>query len=92
MGLTPVASKTWNHVVLVHDEGEARVYLNGIEELAVNLKSEPEGEASRYFVLSGEPNGAFNFEGKIDEVAVYDRVLTAETVQAHFRAAETASP
>ena len=92
MGLTPVASKTWNHVVLVHDEGEARVYLNGVEELAVNLKSEPEGEASRYFVLSGEPNGAFNFEGKIDEVAVYDRVLTAETVQAHFRAAETGSP
>ena len=76
-GKTEIAPKTWHHVVLSGD----RVYLDGASE--IEGKSEPGGP----LFLGGRADGAANFEGRIDEAAIYDRVLTAEEIAAHFKAA-----
>ena len=38
--------------------------------------------------IGGRNNGESGFEGKIDEVAVYDRALAADEIAEHFRAAQ----
>jgi hypothetical protein len=77
-GKTEVAPRTWRHVVVTPD----RVFLDG----RVEIEGKAAGEAGALF-LGGRADGAANFEGRIDEAAVYDRSLTAEEVEAHFKAA-----
>ena len=37
--------------------------------------------------LGGRSDNLFNFEGKIDEAAVYDHALTAQEATGHYTAA-----
>jgi hypothetical protein len=76
-GKTEIAPKTWHHVVLSGD----RVYLDGALEI------ESKAETAGPLFLGGRADGTANFEGRIDEAAVYDRVLTPEEIAAHFKAA-----
>ncbi|NUQ62543.1 MAG: hypothetical protein HUU20_08645 [Pirellulales bacterium] len=87
-GNTEIAMRTWNHVVLVREGNSIKVYLNG--------KPTPEiaGEAALgypdatvQFFVGGRSDNLFNFEGKIDEAAVYDRALTPEEIAEHYAAA-----
>jgi len=87
-GSTPIALKTWHHVVLVRDGRRATVFLDGrpepevAGEVAVSL---PAGCGDVF--VGGRCDGFANFEGKIDEVAVYGRALSASEVAQHCRAA-----
>ena len=88
-GRTEIAPKSWNYVVLVRDGEEVAVYLNG------NTTPEISGRAAvglpsgvgRLFI-GGRSDHYANFEGKIAEVAVYDRALTAEEIARHYAAAK----
>jgi len=87
-GTTEIPVKTWNHVVIVRDGKRVTVYLNG------QSKPEISGEAEIGFasgvkqVFVGGRNDNFaNFEGKIDEIAVYGRALSAKEAAGHYRAA-----
>jgi hypothetical protein len=82
-GRTAAPSRTWAHAVLVRDGGRVKVYLNGREEIDAELPAagKPDG-----VVIGGRPDKRFGFEGRLAEVAVYDRPLTADEVAAHFRA------
>ncbi|NQT50397.1 LamG domain-containing protein, partial [bacterium] len=89
-GSTAIALRTWNHVVLVREGKRVAVYLNGnptpeiVSEAAVSLPPD-----AREVFLGGRCDNLCNFEGKIDEVAVYPRALTPEEVAKHFAAAGT---
>lgn len=87
VGRTELALKTWHHAVLTRDDDRVNVFLNG------NPQPEISGEAARGYAdgvvemfLGGRSDNLYNLEGKLDEVAVYDRVLTAAEVTAHFAA------
>ncbi len=82
---TLVAFRTWTHVAFTRDKNRVRVYLNGQLELDTKLPREVKPDR---IIVGGRPDKAFGFEGRIAEVAVYDRVLTAEEVVAHTRAVE----
>ncbi len=87
-GRSPLAVKTWNHVALVCDGISLTVYLNGRHEpeLAVPLTAAlPDAEAE--LILGNSGDGQQPFEGKIDELAVYDRALPAEEIARHYQAA-----
>lgn len=75
-GKTELPRWTWQHVVLVREVDMARVYLNGVLEL--------EMKASRVSVPSvffgGRSDNENNWEGRLDEIAVYERALSAEEV------------
>ncbi len=88
VGSTEIAPKTWHHVVLIRDGEEVAVHLNG--------NTEPELSGSVTFTLpqacndlfvGGRGDNLFNFQGKICEAAVYDRVLSAEEISTHYNAA-----
>jgi len=89
-GTTEINVRTWNHIVLVRDGRRVRVYLNGNvrPEIAGELEVTAPATAAHFF-LGGRNDNVANFEGKLDEVAVYGRALTDEEVSAHYRVGVT---
>lgn len=92
MSESAVAAKTWNHLVLVRDGSRVKVFLNG------ESRPEIDGVASVTMhgggldyvddiFIGGRSDNFANFEGKLDEVAVYDRALTPEEIATHYRVA-----
>ena len=86
-GLAQVAPKSWHHVVMVREGERIRVYLNG------NPKPDIDGKLARsypkshpQFFLGGRNDNFANLQGRLDEVALYDRALTPEEISAHYRA------
>ena len=86
-GTTELGLKSWRHVVLVRDGRKVTVYLNGCTRPEIEGEvevAEPDGP-ERWFIGGRNDNFA-NFAGKINEVAVYDRVLAPEEVARHYAA------
>ena len=86
-GLAQVAPKSWHHVVMVREGERIRVYLNG------NPKPDIDGKFARsypkshpQFFLGGRNDNFANLQGRLDEVALYDRALTPEEISVHYRA------
>src|SRR6185436_16343577 len=50
----------------------------------------PAGENSVF--VGGRNDGLFNFEGNLDEVALYPRALTATEIAAHYHASALTPP
>lgn len=89
-GKTPIAPKTWNHLVFVREGGRVAAYLNGREEHELLGDSDSTAAAGLEALFVGGGQVRENsFEGKIDEIAVYDRGLTREEIAEHYRAAGT---
>ncbi len=88
VGKTEIKLRTWYHVVLVRQGAKIAVYLNGgaVPEIAGDAAAAPGAKSSTVF-LGGRSDGFANFEGKIDEVAVFDRALSAKEIAAHCAAA-----
>lgn len=90
-GKSEIPIKTWNQFVLVRDGDRVAIYLNGNPrpELTVEEKSGPGGSGPIPLIIGGRADRESSFEGKIDEVSVYDRALGPDDVAAHYRAATT---
>jgi hypothetical protein len=86
-GTNPVTTKRWNHVVLVREANRVRVYLNGVTAPELDVKAARDlGRDSLY--LAGSWDGKDSFEGRLDEVAVFDRKLKSDEIRQHYAAAE----
>jgi hypothetical protein len=87
-GSTVIQRWTWNHVVLVRDGDQVSVYLNSNPKPEINGKAKsPIPATVGQFFIGGRCDGDSNFEGRIDETAIYDRALTADEVAELYRAA-----
>ncbi len=82
-GRTELQRWTWNHVLLVRDESAIRVYLNGnpAAELESPVAGTPPQWADELF-FGGSSGGEFNWEGKLDEIAVFPRALEVSELAA----------
>lgn len=79
-----VAGQTY-HVVATFDGTTRRLYLNGSEVASGPLSGGPSSSASNVYV--GSWGGASEFlAGTVDEPAVYNTVLSAARVLAHYNA------
>lgn len=86
-GNTPLALRTWHHVVFVRQGDRVAVYLGGRKEPEIAGVA-PVGFSGQAELHFGNRNDGFSgLEGKIAEVAVYDRALRPEDVAAHYAAA-----
>ena len=73
----------WYHVAVVFDaSNDATFYVNG-EQLAV-IEGESPPDASNSSAYIGGLSRSESFHGSVDEVAIYDRPLTAETIKSHY--------
>ncbi|MDH3582706.1 MAG: HEAT repeat domain-containing protein, partial [Phycisphaerae bacterium] len=85
-GRAKVESESWHHVAMVRDDERVRVYLNG------NPKPEIDGKLPRtypdghpQFFFGGRNDNFANLQGRLDEVALYDRAISPEEIGAHYR-------
>ena len=83
VGRTEIARWTWNHVVFVRDGQAVRVHLNGDSQPEIEAKS-PAGFPAAFDQLffGGRCDNNSNWEGRLDEIAVFDRPLSAEEIAA----------
>ena len=86
-GKTPIKAKHWYHVVLVREAKRVSVFLNGVPTPELDVET-PARQGKSHLVLAGTIGGEGNFEGRLDEVAVFERRLTRAEIREHFRAAE----
>ena len=84
LGKTAIPPRTWNHVVLVRAGRKVAAYLNGKPDISGEAGITLPGGVKDLFV-GGRADNMFNFEGKIDEVAVYARALSAAEVARHYK-------
>lgn len=77
IGKTELKRWTWNHVTLVRNGRNLQVYLNGkpTPEIDVTLDSTHQTVMPDFF-FGGRCDNNSNWEGRLDEIAVFDKPLT----------------
>lgn len=82
-GRTEIARWTWYHVVFVRDGERARIHLNGASQPEIETTSPVDFPAGfDQLFLGGRCDNQSNWEGRLDEIAVFDRALSAEEIPA----------
>ncbi|HKZ14413.1 MAG TPA: LamG domain-containing protein [Solirubrobacterales bacterium] len=76
----PLDAHAWSHVALTFDGDRTRLYVDG--ELVDNGAAEPIPVTEGDLEIGGSTSTGDWFDGKIDEVRVYDRALSKAEVQA----------
>ena len=76
VGRSEIARWTWNHVVLTQSDSEVRIYLNGQAEPEIVTTIEQSASNVLPWFFGGRSDNDSNWEGRLDEIAVFDRVLT----------------
>jgi hypothetical protein len=80
----PVSAGTWTHVVGVYDGAAVRLYVNGVEVASQpSIFELPGSWAWRW--IGSTAGGWLEWDGLLDEVAVYDGALTPDDVARHYR-------
>jgi len=74
----------WNHVAGVYDGGVARLYVNGSLVARTTVSGSVANSADAR--IGSDQSGNGTVVGRIDEAALYSRVLTGEEVLDHYRA------
>lgn len=83
-GQTPIPRWQWHHVALVRDADQIRVHLDGRLEIETRLDAGPATEVPAGLdqaFFGGRSDGAAGWEGRLDEIAVFDRALAPEQIR-----------
>ena len=89
-GGAPVTG-TWHHLVVAYDGTNATLYVNG-KSAATGTPTSYVPGASGGFAIGGRADSSFYWNGSADEVAIYNKALTAADVTAHYANATSAAP
>ncbi len=79
-GKSVIPRWTWNHVALVRKGQHVTVYLNGKKEIDTDLPADFPAKFEQIFI-GGRCDNQDNWEGRLDEVSIYKRALTAAEVK-----------
>ena len=85
-GSTSIEPRTWHHIVVVRERGFVTVYLDGnrTPEIAGQLQA-PASAPAGIWVAGDDP--VASFEGRISEIAAFNRSLTAREAARQYAAA-----
>jgi len=78
-GNTQIPRWQWQHVVFVRDGRAVRVYLNGQLEIETNVPANFPANLDECF-FGGRSDNDSSWEGRLDEIAVFSRALSAREV------------
>jgi|GEM_PF-7056919 len=73
-----IIPNTWNYVVLTYDRSQIKLYVNGIPKNSTSF-TEPIKITNSNLIFGDL------FYGLIDEVGIYDKVLSAQDIYNHYR-------
>jgi len=75
----------WHHLAMTYDGAVLRLYLDGVEaaQRAVNRLRVP-GQTPLTIGRRQDGWPVFFFKGRLDDIRLYERALSAEEVKAHF--------
>ncbi|MFC1795245.1 LamG domain-containing protein [Planctomycetota bacterium] len=81
-GTTLVEADEWYHVAIAAaNDGPMHLYVNGEEDAtSIDVAGTLWGEGDRYYVGSNSGHGMGWFQGVVDDVQIYDSILTAEEI------------
>ncbi|MEO2004286.1 MAG: LamG-like jellyroll fold domain-containing protein [Candidatus Poribacteria bacterium] len=79
VGETQIPIETWTHVAVTYDAGTVTLYVNG-EAGGSGSAESPLAGNNLPFRIGADSNGEGLFSGRVDEVRVYDRALSAEEI------------
>ncbi len=85
VGRTNIDRWTWNHVVFVRDGASVRIHLNADPEpeIATTTAAGSTADLGQLF-FGGRCDGDSTWEGRLDEIAIFNRALSAEEVATLF--------
>ena len=81
---TELSAGTWTHVVATYDGSAMKIYKDGVEDGSKVKSGSLVGNASVPASIGRNPNDDVEFDGVIDEVLIYNKVLSAEEVAALY--------
>jgi len=79
--LSEISPKTWYHVVGTYDGSIIKIYVNGEEENSIVMEGTVQSSSFSVFLGQYVVNGIYLFDGKIDEVCIWERALSPTEVQ-----------
>jgi cell division septum initiation protein DivIVA len=85
---TSFTQNIWNHVVCVFSKSGGEIYLNNKLADSKTWTGQPSAPTSQYPLYFGKYSGVSNgfFEGKIDDVRIYNRALTEVEIVSLYEA------
>lgn len=86
VGKSELALKDWHHLVLVRAGRKVTVHLDGEANPEISGETRPAAQAAPLY-FGGDADSPFRFEGRLDEIAVFDRALSTDEMAAHWKAA-----
>lgn len=87
-GRTKIEPRTWNHLALVREGNNIRVYLNGQPKPEMDCLIKNALSSTEDWFFAGRNDKTATFEGKLSDIAVYDRALTPREIAQHTEAAK----
>ena len=78
---------TWYHVALVEDSSFRAIYINGSLDVSDNTPELYQGKPPDTIRIGSRADSfiRYYFDGTIDEVAIYNRALSADEIQQHYQ-------
>jgi hypothetical protein len=87
VGSRPLGRFAWHHVAYLRGDRSVDVYLDGQLELSVPVAAIPADSAP--ICIAADAANSANWEGRIDELALYDHLLDVNIVAKHARPENT---
>jgi hypothetical protein len=79
---SPTLSAGWHHVAYVSDGTMQSLYLEGLHHDTVATRPPTAPVTAAFLGTYDAANGAERFTGRVDDVRIYDRALTADQISA----------
>ena len=79
-GMTMLTLNSWSHCLLVLNNGEARIYLNGVLKYT-QANVNPTSQNHDNVLLGRSVGGGNVFNGALDDIRIYNRALSPSEVQ-----------
>lgn len=83
----PFTENTWYHVAFTYDTNVGSLYIDGVLENSGDGSSVGDINTTTNLLIGRQDrdDAPLTFDGRIDEVRIYDRALSAEEVENHYR-------
>jgi hypothetical protein len=78
VGRTVIERWTWNHLLLVREGRQRRLYLNGNPQPDLDYELPPSKQLppTQSWYFGGRADNQDNWEGRLDEISIFSRLLT----------------